>query len=122
MKKAVCVIIEQEGKILGVSRKDDHNDFGLVGGKVEDSDPDIEFAIIRETKEETGIDIFNLELLDTREWGGYIQNCFKAEHRGYINYDMDKEPHIVKWIDPKDILNGSFGEYNEMIFRKLNII
>ena len=36
---AVCVIIQNDdGKILGVSRKDDPNMFGLAGGKVDPED------------------------------------------------------------------------------------
>ena len=63
---AVCVIIQNdEGKILGVSRKDDPNMFGLAGGKVDPEDgTDYESAIIRECKEETGLDIYDLVEID----------------------------------------------------------
>lgn len=36
MKEAVqVVILNDEGEVLAVSRKHDHNDFGLVGGSIE---------------------------------------------------------------------------------------
>jgi hypothetical protein len=32
-KESVVLLAERDGKVLAVSRKHDHNDFGLVGGK-----------------------------------------------------------------------------------------
>jgi 8-oxo-dGTP pyrophosphatase MutT (NUDIX family) len=45
------------GLILGVSRKDNHSSFSLIGGKAEDCDEDIIATLKRETKEETGLDL-----------------------------------------------------------------
>ena len=39
-KAAQVVLINEEGLVLGVSRKTDHNDFGLPGGKVDPEDKD----------------------------------------------------------------------------------
>jgi 8-oxo-dGTP pyrophosphatase MutT (NUDIX family) len=122
MKKAVCVILEKNGKILGVSRKDNHEDFGLIGGKMDPTDPTPEYAAIRETKEETGLDIYNLKLIDNRDWGGYLQHCFVANFSGRIDYDKSVETHQVEWLDPGVIVTGSFGEYNDIVFRKLGLI
>jgi 8-oxo-dGTP pyrophosphatase MutT (NUDIX family) len=119
MKKAVCVILFNGDKILAVSRKTDHNDFGLVGGKVEDTDPSVEFAIIREAKEETGLDICNLKLIDRREYDGYDTFCFCADYRGRI---QTRENHIVKWADPIILTKGSFGDYNLERFKQIGII
>jgi 8-oxo-dGTP pyrophosphatase MutT (NUDIX family) len=119
-KKAVCVILQNtQDQILGVSRKTDHNDMGLVGGKVDDTDPSPEYAAIRETKEETGLDITNLKLVDTRIYDGYHTLLYVADYSGEINYD---EPHVVKWVDPSVLLQGSFGDYNENAFKLLGII
>ena len=56
---ATCVIlVNEDGKILSVSRKDDHSKLGLPGGKVDESDgTDYKGAAIREVKEETGLNI-----------------------------------------------------------------
>jgi 8-oxo-dGTP pyrophosphatase MutT (NUDIX family) len=120
MKKAVCVLLQNDkGQVLGVSRKTDHNDMGFIGGKVDDTDPNPEFAAIRETKEETGLDITNLKLVDTRMYDGYDTHLYVAEYSGDINYD---EPHVVKWVEPSVLLQGSFGDYNEIVFRDLGLI
>jgi 8-oxo-dGTP pyrophosphatase MutT (NUDIX family) len=120
MKKSVCVVLtNQNGQILGVSRKTDHNDMGLIGGKVDNTDPTPEFAAIRETKEETGLDIHNLRLMDTREYDGFLTHMYVAEYSGEICYD---EPHVVEWVDTTTLIAGSFGDYNREIFKLLGII
>jgi 8-oxo-dGTP pyrophosphatase MutT (NUDIX family) len=131
MRKAVCVILKNsEGKILAVSRKDNPNLFGLVGGKVDDADNSLEDAIIRETLEETNLNIFNIKLLDTREHGVseetlYEQNCFIADWSGELlsqeELNEKGETGIVKWVDKNILENGFFGEYNKIIFDKFNI-
>lgn len=129
MKKAVCIIIKnEEGKILGVSRKklpnieytsDPHVDFGLPGGKMDLEDATTDDAIKRELKEETGLHILNLLKIDCFEWGGYEQNCYIGEVAGEINYD---EPHVVEWVDKEKLFEGSFGEYNKMQFEKFKTL
>lgn len=119
MKKSVCVIIRNGDKIVSVSRKDDHQDFGLIGGKVEEIDPTTELAAIRETKEETGLDAYNLELVDEREWDGYYVYCYTANASGFINY---KENHVVKELYPIELTSGCFGEYNKTILTKLGLL
>ena len=58
MKEAVqIVILNEKNEVLAVSRKDNHKDFGLPGGKVDPEDFSNVDAIIREVKEETGLDI-----------------------------------------------------------------
>ena len=58
-KKVSTVLLFNQGQILAVSRKDDPNDFGLPGGKL---DPGETFTAgaIREVREETGLHIFGL--------------------------------------------------------------
>ena len=127
------VLINDDGKILGVSRKHDHTDFGFVGGKIdkedfepkisEDSNINLMAALIRgairETKEETGLDIFDLEIVYSSFWGGRMQWTMLAKHRGQINTD---EPHAVEWIDSKTLLKGTFKEYNIEVLASLNDI
>ena len=64
MNTAVCVLVinKEEYSFLSVSLKEDHEDFNLPGGKLEDNET-LEEAGIREVKEETGIDICDLKFL-----------------------------------------------------------
>lgn len=43
-----AVILNDKGQVLAVSRKDDHSDFGLIGGWVDTKDDSLEMAICRE--------------------------------------------------------------------------
>lgn len=120
---AVCVLIrDKDGLFLGVSRKTNHNDFGLPGGKVEPEDISDVDAIRREVREETGLELTNIErkfTLPCVDKNGMIPcTLFTADYFGEINHN---EPHVVKWVRPETILLGSFSEYNKEVFDRLNI-
>lgn len=117
---STVVLINENGLILGVSRKDDHNDINFCGGKsepIDDNDP-INTAI-RETKEETGLDIFNLRLIFATNYQGAMNYTYLADYNGEINHN---EPHVVKFVDSTTIKNGRFGDYNELVFKSLDEI
>ena len=114
---AQVVLINEEGLILGVSRKDNHKDFGLPGGKMEDEDMfNIQTTAIRETKEETGLDISMLEMIFATHKHGYMSYTYLAKYAGEINHN---EPHVVKWVPMQVLINGSFGKYNELVAESL---
>ena len=118
MITAQVVILNKEGMVLGVSRKTDHNDFGLPGGKMEDIDNnDPMETAIRETKEETGLDVSNLRLIFAIHKSGNLVHTYLADYYGEINHD---EPHVVKWVPFQLLINGSFGRYNKMVSESLD--
>lgn len=124
---SVAVVIKKGNKILGVSRKDDHNDFAIVGGKVDPGET-MEEAIRRETMEETGLDLINLKFqfirdcihIDKSSNTTSLKPCavFTADYKGEINHN---EPHVVEWCSVSKILEGSFGEFNGYVFDYLGI-
>lgn len=118
---ACVVLLNKEGYVLGVSRKTDFNDFGLPGGKMEPIDNnDPKITAIRETKEETGIDVSNLELVYATIGGnGNMCYTYLAEYDGEINHN---EPHVVKWIPYQLLINGSFGKYNDNVLKSLKAL
>ncbi len=117
MITAQVVLINEEGLILGVSRKDNHNDFGLAGGKMEPEDnEDPMLTAIRECKEETGLDVFDLELVFVIHKYGNLSYTYLAKYSGEINHD---EPHLVKWVPMQALINGSFGKYNLLVSESL---
>ena len=114
---AQVVLINQDGLFLGVSRKDNHYDFGLPGGKMEpidDNDPTN--TAIREVYEETGLDIYNLRLVFAMHKDGYMGYTYLANYKGEINHD---EPHVVKWLHFIELTKGSFGYYNKLVGESL---
>lgn len=117
MITAQVVLINEEGLILGVSRKDNHTDFGLPGGKMdpEDNNNPITTAI-RECKEETGLDISDLQLVFAIHKSGNMGHTYLAKYSGEINHN---EPHVVKWVPMQVLINGCFGRYNEMVSESL---
>ncbi len=116
MKQAVCALIfTKNNKILGVSRKDDQNSFGLIGGKVDDGETPEE-ALIRETKEETGLDIVKYDKIFERTEGNFKCSTYLCDTTGEVITD---EAGMVKEVTWKELLNGSFGEYNEQLLQHL---
>jgi len=117
-KTAQVVLINKEGLILGVSRKDDHYDFGLIGGKMDPEDNDNPTATaIRECKEETGLDIHNLRLIFAIHKDGFMGYTYLADYSGEISFD---EPHVVKWQPMEVLVNGKFGKYNKLVSESMN--
>lgn len=115
VKQAVCAfIVSDNGKVLTVSRKDDPDNIGLPGGKV-DKDETLENALIRETLEETGFHIkVSIPLYKDVDKFGYEVTTFLA----FINSDIpyvqpsDEETGIVAMNDFASLLCSSFKEYN----------
>lgn len=124
-KSAVALIFHKENKgfptdiVLGVSRKYNHNDFGLPGGSVEENET-FQEAIIREVKEETGLTVTSCKEIFERgvvyNGNEFLGKTFLCEVEGEIHTD---EPHVVKWVDWGTLFKGSFGEYNRALFNHL---
>lgn len=117
-KIAAGLLLQKDGLILAVSRKDDHEAFGLPGGKV-DPGEDIENALIREVKEEVGLTVSNpVELFGTIDQGKYLWVVYSADVSGDIHTE---EPHAIKWVEPKVLLEGPFKESIKEMFDELKI-
>ena len=118
MNTAVCVLVIDKltNMFLSVSLKEDHTDFNLPGGKLEIGE-NYEIAGIREVKEETGIDIFNLNFL----YKDYDNNTevityYTLDYKGSI---YTRENHIVKWLPFYDLTKSKkWLNYNSMVFNK----
>lgn len=115
-KFAACALIVEDGKFLAVSRKDNPNDFGFAGGKVDEGEL-FSLAAIRETFEETGyriaIDKSYIPFIDYDK-SGFCVYTFKAYILPTECIAVDKsEKGVIKWVSSDELINGSFGEYNQ---------
>jgi 8-oxo-dGTP diphosphatase len=118
MKTAAVMLIVKDGLILGVSRRYDKTKFGLPGGKVEDGEMP-SYAAIRETKEETNVDVWSCSDLYRREeppdrpdGQAFYTYCYYAN--AWSGEPTNSEEGEVKWLTAADLTStmGAFPEYN----------
>ena len=106
-----------ESELLGVSRKDNHELFGLPGGKV-DPGEDTYTAMKREVFEETGLIVDRAIPLFFREEEGFLAVVYLVtEWCGEVS---TTEMGIVEWVDFEVLKRGSFAEYNAALEKHID--
>jgi 8-oxo-dGTP diphosphatase len=125
LKSVTALITNANGEVLSVSRRNKPDDLGLPGGKIEPEESP-EQAIIREVKEEVGINIIKFEsVFDRPDFPGWeaVCRCFKVTE--YAGKPKATEVDIkVMWVRPERLLEPSctFANYNSALFSHLGMI
>lgn len=114
----VSVLIMKDGKVLAVARRNNPNEWGMAGGKVDEDETEKE-AAIRECYEETGLRIYNLKEVIRRSVGTDTGVTFTCDYEGEPS-TQPGEPEC-KWQDPEVLMTGIFGDYNTKLFKKMGI-
>lgn len=116
--------------VLATSRKDNHNDFGLPGGKIE-ADELPNSAAIRELTEETGFVLHNLApfFIQKESSSGYLTTTFLPRcaqdelddlYRTATKLPPQEGEGLVKWVKPEILVeSSSFSDYNLKLMRLL---
>jgi len=113
-KVGVAVLIEKDGKILMGKRKTSHGEgsWCLPGGHVEFGEKLID-AAIRETKEEAGLDVSNLEIIsvtdDVMYGKHYVTVTFKPSVvNGEPVLKKDEKFLDLDWFEVNNLPNPLF--------------
>ena len=77
-------------------------------------------GVIREVREETGLDIKNTIPIFLREDGEFVAAVYLVtDYEGEIS---TKETGVVKWITFEDLKKGAFSEYNTKLEQHLKFL
>ncbi len=129
----VSALIEKDGNFLfgrkapGVGPYPDQ--WLIIGGGVEETDETLEQALRREVKEETGLEITNLQQVmfdeDIREKKG------EMIHMILLNYKADwlsgkprpgDDITTLQWVKKTDLLNLDIPDVTKRLLKKLQLI
>jgi len=120
-----ALIFDQQSRILLLKCKKHKNRYVIPGGHVEIGEK-MHDAVYREVKEETGLDIYDVEILAIQD---SIFNKFyhKRKHFIYIDFScktgsddvkINEESEEFLWITPQESLSLPLDPYTERLIQE----
>lgn len=128
MRRAACVLIFRNDKVLAISRGENTLDWGIPGGKVERRETLLE-AARNELREETGVhlDVYTkLVPILTDLSHTHVTTTFGVNGLIFYPKVLRSDPFegYVDWKGPHELCSEScsFAAYHAKVFRKLGIL
>lgn len=114
----VALVVNSKGEVLIL----DHflrpgSSWGLPGGFI-DPDEAPETAVKRELKEETGIDIEDVSLVEVRTIRRHVEILFRAKGEG-VPILGGREIRAADWFTAENLPGGMYDHQRETIVREL---
>lgn len=123
-----CVVVAiynpETKKVLAVHRKDNPDDWGFPGGKIDKGETPL-VAMLRELGEETPYGLVNANYykdmgLHTEEDTNTPVYVYEGLFRGLYVHIGGCEQNYA-WVDPVLLTQGSFGKFNQRVLDMLSI-
>lgn len=114
------LIVNKDGLIVGVPRRDNPNDWGIPGGRRESNEYTIECAL-RELKEETSIVIHENDCILLYVGRARVSICATFLIMRTTNIVPGPgDCGISKWVSWDYLESGTFGIYNKILHQRYN--
>jgi ADP-ribose pyrophosphatase YjhB (NUDIX family) len=110
--KAALAIVQKDGLLLSISRENDFEDFGLVGGKLEPGENWLA-GLVREVREEAKVEIISANLVhegDTED--AHYVRVYVCRLEEYPETFPVNPEGVVKWARPEELVSGCFQRFN----------
>ncbi|MTI47913.1 MAG: NUDIX domain-containing protein [Firmicutes bacterium] len=121
-----AVIFNPDNKILLCKSHKWNNEYVIPGGHIELGEK-MEDALKREILEETGLEIYDIELISLKE-SVFSDTFHEEKHFIFIDYrcktnsyevTLNDEAQEFEWVDLNDIENYKLGGFTEPLLMKI---
>lgn len=125
MNHAVTVLLFNSGRVLAISRGDDLDDWGLIGGKVEDEETLFD-AAQREAREEAEVGLLSAHTFPV--FTSLARTRMTTTFLGHVYLLPLELPHTregkVEWKSPWQLCTPSctYRAYNHKLFTHLGLM
>lgn len=125
MKVAIAVIVDEQGRVLITQRPLNAQAGGLwefPGGKVEQDESPLQ-ALVREIKEEVGLEIVSADFLSEihHDYGTHAVTLLVYQINQFHGKAMCCEQQLdLQWIEPQQLKHYAFPQANQAIISVIN--
>ena len=121
-----AVILNSEAKVLICKSNKWNHKYVIPGGHIEAGES-MEEALIREVKEETGLDVFEIELLGINE-SIYSESFQNKKHFIFVDFIcrsnsndviLNEEAQSYEWINLTEVENYNLEKFTAKLLKEL---